>query len=91
VFDRVPDDLIEKINTHNEKKDASTNPGWELQSCAGTLWGAYNVATYVEDYAPVKARKSANHRAQRALWGPKQGRDVKSRAVVVAREMVEAA
>ena len=94
VFDAIPDDLLSDTNQKGEGKnapsDGTINPGWGLESSMGTLWGAYNVATYVEDYAPVKARKSADHRAQRALWGPKQGADVKSKAVQVARELLAA-
>lgn len=88
VFDRVPDD---QVDTGTLNEDTTINPGWELPSCTGTLWGAYNVATYVEDQAPMKARKSSDHHAHHALWGPNKGRDIKTRAVVVAREMLEAA
>jgi phage/plasmid-like protein (TIGR03299 family) len=87
VFDRVPDDLLDDTID----KAVNVNPGWELKSSEGTLWGLYNVATYSEDFAPTMAPRSADHRAQRALWGPKQGNDIKTRAVEVAREMLEAA
>ena len=84
-MDSLPVDTI----TANEP-DLSINPGWDKISSSGTLWGAYNVATYVEDHAPMKKRKSPDHRAQRALWGSIQGRDLKTRAVDVARELLAA-
>ena len=63
--------------------DNAVNPGWE--KAEGTLWGAYNVVTYIADHAPMRSYASDDHRLDNALYGQN---DIKSRATIAAAELV---
>jgi len=63
--------------------DNAVNPGWERAE--GTLWGAYNVVTYIADHAPMRSYASDDHRLDSALYGQT---DIKSRATIAAAELV---
>jgi len=64
--------------------DNAVNPGWE--KAEGTLWGAYNVVTYIADHAPMRKFTSDDHRLDRALYSSQN--DIKSRATIAAAELV---
>jgi phage/plasmid-like protein (TIGR03299 family) len=64
--------------------DNAVNPGWE--KAEGTLWGAYNVVTYIADHAPTRSFASDDHRLDRALYSGQN--DIKSRATIAAAELV---
>jgi phage/plasmid-like protein (TIGR03299 family) len=71
------------------------NPGHDLESTRRddgvTVWGAFQTVTNIIDHNPVKAYKSDDHRADRALYGAPAGqRDAKSIALQAARELVAA-
>jgi phage/plasmid-like protein (TIGR03299 family) len=60
------------------------NPGWE--KAEGTLWGAYNVVSYVVDHSPMRSYASDDHRLDRALYSSQN--DIKNRATIAAAELV---
>ena len=64
--------------------NAAVNPGWE--KAEGTLWGAYNVVTYIADHAPMRSYASDDHRLDNALYSGQN--DIKSRATIAAAELV---
>ena len=70
--------------------DATINPGWNLKSSEGTLWGAYQTVMYMSDHKPVR-NYGDDIRLDRALYGaPSGGRDVKGKAHEKALELVAA-
>jgi len=64
--------------------DNAVNPGWE--KAEGTLWGAYNVVTYIADHSPMRKFTSDDHRLDNALYSGQN--DIKSRATIAAAELV---
>ena len=70
--------------------DDIINPGWDLESSEGTLWGAYQTVMYMADHKPVR-NYGDDIRLDRALYGaPSGGRDVKGKAHEKALELVAA-
>ena len=82
------DDAVEvEVEAVNDD-DAAINPGWDLKSSEGTLWGAYQTVMYMADHKPVR-NYGDDIRLDRALYGaPSGGRDVKGKAHEKALELV---
>ena len=81
-------DIVEVEAVNDD--DAVINPGWDLKSAEGTLWGAYQTVMYMADHKPVR-NYGDDIRLDRALYGaPSGGRDVKGKAHEKALELVAA-
>ena len=82
-------DTVE-VEAVNDDDAAVINPGWDLKSAEGTLWGAYQTVMYMSDHKPVR-NYGDDIRLDRALYGaPSGGRDVKGKAHEKALELVAA-
>jgi len=78
------------VEVESVNDDATINPGWNLKSSEGTLWGAYQTVMYMADHKPVR-NYGDDIRLDRALYGaPSGGRDVKGKAHEKALELVAA-
>ena len=74
--------VVEPVN-----EDGPVNPGHDLKSAEGTLWGAYQTVMWMADHKPVR-NYGADLRLDRALYGPASGRDIKGKAHERALELV---
>ena len=74
--------VVEPVND-----DGPVNPGHDLKSAEGTLWGAYQTVMWMADHKPVR-NYGADLRLDRALYGPASGRDIKGKAHERALELV---
>ena len=72
-----------------EAPSVDVNPGWNKSSSQQTLWGAYNVVTFMEDHAPVRRSRSEDLQLNRALYG-RVANDYKVNAITEARSLVAA-
>ena len=63
------------------------NPGHDMESARGTLWGAFNTITWLADQAPAKNRGAA-HGIASNLFGDGTGGKLKSRAQHKALELL---
>ena len=68
--------------------DENVNPGWNMESSEQTLWGAYNVITFMEDHSPYRKSRSEDHQLQRSLYGAQSDRKVD--ALNAARDLIAA-
>ena len=83
------DDAVE-VEVEPVNDDAVINPGWDLESSEGTLWGAYQTVMYMADHKPVR-NYGDDIRLDRALYGaPSGGVDVKGKAHEKALDLVAA-
>ena len=67
--------------------DGPVNPGHDLKSANGTLWGAYQTVMWMADHKPVRDYGN-DLRLDRALYGATSGRDIKTKAHERALELV---
>ena len=67
--------------------DAAINPGHDLQSARGTLWGAVNAVTWAADHAPIKNRGASFNIASNLL-GEGTGGKLKARAMRAAVDLL---
>jgi len=81
-IDELPADVA-------DAPSSDINPGWNKESAEQTLWGAYNVVTFMEDHAPVRRSRSADHQLNRSLYG-RIANDYKVSAISAARDLVAA-
>ena len=65
------------------------NPGHDLATTRGTIWGALNTVTWLADQRPVKNRGTA-HNVASNLFGDGTGGALKSRAHKAALELMTA-
>ena len=68
---------------------ADINPGHDLATTRGTVWGALNTVTWLADQRPVKNRGTA-HNVASNLFGDGTGGALKSRAHRAALELMTA-
>jgi hypothetical protein len=68
---------------------AEINPGHDLESARGTLWGAFNTVTWTSDHSPTKDRGTDFNIASNLL-GEGTGGRIKARALKVASELLAA-
>jgi hypothetical protein len=81
VATELPSDVVTESN--------GINPGRELESAQGTLWGAFNTLTWSADHNPTKDRGTSANLASNLL-GEGTGGRLKARAVKVATELLAA-
>ena len=62
------------------------NPGWNLKSSEGTLWGAVNTVGYIEDHVPQKGSSDIDNHINRVFY-PQQI-DRKEKALQVAQDFL---
>ena len=67
--------------------DPAINPGHDLESSRGTVWGAYNTVTWLADQKPTKS-KGMEHQISSQLMGNGTGGAIKRRAYKAALELV---
>ena len=65
------------------------NPGHDMESTRGTLWGAFNTVTWMADHQPVKNR-GIDHALASNLLGDGTGGKIKAKAQRVACELLAA-
>jgi len=83
-------DIVEVDAVNDDEDDAVINPGWNLKSSEGTLWGAYQTVMYMADHKPVR-NYGDDIRLDRAFYGaPSGGTDLKGKAHAKALELVAA-
>jgi len=69
--------------------DAAINPGHDLESARGSLWGAFNTITWQADHQPIKNRGASFNIASNLL-GEGTGGKLKAKAQRVARDLLAA-
>ena len=69
--------------------DAAINPGHDMESTRGTLWGAFNTVTWQADHQPVKNRGASFNIASNLL-GEGTGGKLKAKAHKAALELLVA-
>ena len=82
---------IEELGFDKElisEQKLDVNPGWNLPSSKGTLWGAFNTVTYMSDHKPVRDHGDDN-RLNKAFYG-EGGKDHKAIAFDSAKELLSA-
>jgi phage/plasmid-like protein (TIGR03299 family) len=82
VADGLPEDIT-------APPAADINPGHDLATTRGTVWGALNTVTWLADQRPVKNRGTA-HNVASNLFGDGTGGALKSRAHKAALELMTA-
>ena len=65
------------------------NPGHDLESTRGTLWGAFNTVTWLADHQPLKDR-GVDFQLASNLLGEGTGGKLKARALKEARTLIAA-
>ena len=68
---------------------AAINPGHDLESARGTLWGAFNTVTWQADHQPIKNRGASFNIASNLL-GEGTGGKLKAKAHRVALDLLTA-
>jgi hypothetical protein len=66
---------------------AAINPGHDMESARGTLWGAFNTVTWAADHQPIKNRGASFNIASNLL-GEGTGGKLKARAMRAARDLL---
>jgi hypothetical protein len=66
---------------------AAINPGHDMESARGTLWGAFNTVTWAADHAPIKNRGASFNIASNLL-GEGTGGKLKARAMRAAVDLL---
>ena len=69
--------------------DSEINPGHDLESARGSLWGAFNTVTWAADHQPIKNRGASFNIASNLL-GEGTGGKLKSKAMRAARDLLAA-
>jgi len=69
---------------------AAINPGHDMESTRGTLWGAFNTVTWGADHNPTKNR-GVDFNLSSNLLGEGNGGKIKAKAMRVAGELLNAA
>ena len=65
------------------------NPGHDMESARGTVWGAYNTVTYMADQKPTKS-KGIEHQLGSQMLGTGTGGALKRKAYKTALELITA-
>jgi hypothetical protein len=66
---------------------AAINPGHDMESTRGTLWGAFNTVTWSADHSPIKNRGASFNIASNLL-GEGTGGKLKARAMRAAADLL---
>jgi len=82
VATRLPDDVT-------TEPDSSINPGHDMESTRGTLWGAFNTVTWSADHNPTKDRGASFNIASNLL-GTGTGAKLKAKAMEAAEDILYA-
>ena len=69
--------------------DAAINPGHDMESARGTLWGAFNTVTWAADHQPTKDR-GVDFNLASNLLGDGTGGKIKAKAQRAAVELLSA-
>jgi len=69
--------------------DSAINPGHDLESARGTVWGGYNTVTWMVDQNPTKS-KGIEHQIGSQMLGTGTGGALKRKAYKAALELVAA-
>mgnify|MGYP003148102752 CR=1 FL=1 len=69
--------------------DAAINPGHDMESTRGSLWGAFNTLTWIADHQPVKDR-GVDFNLASNLLGEGTGGKIKAKAQRAAVELLAA-
>lgn len=69
--------------------DAAINPGHDMESSRGTLWGAFNTLTWMADHQPVKNR-GVDFNLASNLLGDGTGGKIKAKAQRAAVDLLAA-
>jgi len=69
--------------------DPAINPGHDMESTRGTLWGAFNTVTWAADHQPIKNR-GADFNLASNLLGDGTGGKLKAKAQRAALELLAA-
>lgn len=69
--------------------DPAINPGHDMESTRGTLWGAFNTVTWAADHQPIKNR-GADFNLASNLLGDGTGGKLKAKAQRAALELLDA-
>ena len=69
--------------------DPAINPGHDMESTRGTLWGAFNTVTWGADHQPIKNR-GADFNLASNLLGDGTGGKLKAKAQRAALELLDA-
>ena len=69
--------------------DPAINPGHDMESTRGTLWGAFNTVTWAADHQPIKNR-GADFNLASNLLGDGTGGKLKAKAQRAALELLYA-
>jgi hypothetical protein len=67
--------------------DPAINPGHDMESARGTVWGAYNTVTYMADQKPTKS-KGIEHQIGSQMLGTGTGGVLKRKAYKTALELI---
>lgn len=67
----------------------AVNPGHDMESSRGTLWGAFNTVTWLADHKPTKNRGVESNIASN-LFGDGKGGQLKAKAWRKAKELLAA-
>ena len=68
---------------------AAINPGHDMESARGTLWGAFNTLTWLADHQPIKDR-GVDFNLASNLLGEGTGGKIKAKAQRAAEELLAA-
>jgi hypothetical protein len=88
------DDIARNVRNVELPDDIATpsetiNPGHDMDSARGTVWGALNTLTYAADFKPTKNRGTDANLASN-LFGSGTGGKLKARAWKAAMELIAA-
>ena len=82
VASGLPSDIV-------KDPDPAINPGHDMESARGTVWGAYNTVTYMADQNPTKS-KGIEHQIGSQMLGTGTGGVLKRKAYKTALELISA-
>ena len=80
VASGLPSDIV-------KDPDPAINPGHDMESARGTVWGAYNTVTYMADQKPTKS-KGIEHQIGSQMLGTGTGGVLKRKAYKTALELI---
>lgn len=80
VANGLPSDIV-------KDPDPVINPGHDLESARGTVWGAYNTVSWMADHNPTKSY-GVEHRISSQMFGTGTGGAIKRRGYKAALELV---
>jgi hypothetical protein len=88
-LDAISRGVVTELPRDVVTESSGINPGRELESARGSLWGAFNTLTWTADHNPTKDRGMSANLASNLL-GEGTGGRLKARAVKCAMELLAA-